>query len=110
FGLWGMGGDIDLGGGPVRGGEWSMQAAVLDAVILPLEMDLARARPERVTDRQELLGACVSVVVIEEIAVPALLGGGAPRDDIHGHPSLDQARQRVELLDDCRRVNKSRAV
>jgi hypothetical protein len=58
------------------------QAAVLGAVILPLEIDIARARPERVTDCQEFLGACVSIVVIEEIAVPAMLGGGAPRDDI----------------------------
>ena len=92
FGLRGVAGDIDFGRGSVRGGEGRIQAAALDAVILPLEIDLVRARPECLTDRQELLGACVSVVVIEEIAVPALLGGGAPRDDIHGHPTLDQSR------------------
>ena len=92
FGLRGMAGDIDLRRGPVRGGEWGMQATALDAVILPLEIDLVLPRPERFTNRQELLGASISVVVIEEIAVPALLVRGAPRDDIYGHPPLDQSR------------------
>src|SRR4051794_36089760 len=70
----------------------------INATILARETHLAITSPERVTHRQNLSRARVSLIVVQKISVPALLHCRAARHDIQTHATTNQTRQRVDLL------------
>ena len=75
----------------------------IDVTILARETHLAITSPERMTHRQKLFRARVSLIVVQKISIPALLYRRAARDDVQTHASINQTRQRVDLLDEGRR-------
>ena len=79
-------------------------------IVAAVEIDLLAVAPEGVRRSEELLGAVVALVVREEIAVAALLRGGAAGDDVDGHAAADQRGEGVDLLHERRRSHQSGAV
>ena len=101
--------DIDLGTGPTGGPERRVENPAVHTIILAFEVDLAFSPPEGVAHLQEFLRTPVALIVVEEVPVAVLFGGGASGDQIQGNPSSHQQRERVELLHEGRRLHPARA-
>ncbi len=90
--------NIDFGmAAPLRD-ERRAQVSLLDPVVPPVEVDVLLAPPERVTNREELVGALVPPIVVEEVAIGALLLRRVAGNDVEREPAADQGGKRVELL------------
>ena len=73
--------------------ETACGAFRFDAIVLAVEIDLTVSSPEGMTDRQKLLGARISLVVREKIAVAVLLHRRAAGDDVQGDAPADQSQR-----------------
>ena len=87
-----------------------MDLTFFDAIVFSFKADFVRVLPERIADREKLRRAFISLVVFQIIAVAALLGCRAAGYDVQGHASIQQAGERVELLDETGWANQPRAI
>src|SRR5262245_29318276 len=102
--------DINFRRRAVRSEKGSVEVAAFDGVVAAGEIYFAISAPETIADSQEFLSARIPLIVGQKISVAVLFLSRTASHDVQGDATLNQTRERVDLLDKSSGLHQSRSI